>query len=329
MSLRHIVIPSWPAASPPRLPTYELATRVQTVLQRAQQAWKTSAAAAASASDPAPTEPPPPPYLISFTPAPTYTLGRRQTSPLSAAELARLRAPLRVSSPQSSSSSFAFAPEVAHAPRGGLATYHGPGQVVLWPVVDLRSPLHARRLGVRDYTRLLEATTVAMLRRLFGIAAFATENPGVWIRSSDEAAGKDSDDAGEGEEGGREKRQPERKISALGVHLSRHVAGLGVAVNLGMPVVGADEFHNPWARIVPCGLRDRGVTTVAAHLGLPGAPDAGAVADVWAEEFAAGLGLLRCDGRSAVEQDEWAAWERRMRLDGPDDGYVEGQALQT
>ncbi|XXH02631.1 hypothetical protein Hte_009010 [Hypoxylon texense] len=326
MSLRHIAIPSWPAAAPPRFPTYALATRVQTALQQAQQAWKASASP--STNDAAPSSPPPPPpSLISFTPAPTYTLGRRQAEPLTAAELARLRAPLRVSS--DSGSACAFAPEVLHAPRGGLATYHGPGQVVLWPVVDLRSPLHAR-FGVREYTCALEKTTAAALRRLFGIDGFTTANPGVWVRSPSSSVGKGGGE-GEGEE-------EERKISALGVHLRRHVAGLGVAINLGMPVAGSEDA-NPWARIVACGLHDRGVTSVAAHLGLSAGPSAGDVAAVWAEEFAARLGMVRGDGsRSSsssddvpvVENEDWKVWERRLELDGADDdGYVEGRALQT
>ncbi|KAI1761516.1 hypothetical protein GGR53DRAFT_24764 [Hypoxylon sp. FL1150] len=297
MALRHIAIPSWPASAPPRLPTYALATRVQSALQQAQQAWKATSFDAAA--------PPPPPSLISFTPAPTYTLGRRQTEPLSASELARLRAPLRASP----AAGYAFAPEVLHAPRGGLATYHGPGQAVLWPVVDLRSPLHAH-LGVREYTCALERTTAATLRRVFGITGFTTSNPGVWVRE------------GDGEEG-------ERKISALGVHLRRHVAGLGVAINLGMPVAGPEDT-NPWARIVACGLHDRGVTSVAAHLGLAAAPSAEDVAAVWAEEFAARIGVRGGDGDApAVENDDWKSWEQRLELDGPDDGYVEGQALQT
>ncbi|KAI1779222.1 hypothetical protein F4818DRAFT_242458 [Hypoxylon cercidicola] len=314
MSLRHIAIPSWPAARRPTLPTYALATRVQTALQQAMLAWKASASAPASTTDAAPR-----PSLISFTPAPTYTLGRRQTEPLSAAELARLKAPLLVSSSLSSSSSpepaSTFVPEVLHAPRGGLATYHGPGQVVLWPVVDLRSPLHAR-LGVRQYTCVLEQTTIAALRRLFGISGFATANPGVWVRPSPPGGG------GGGEE---------RKIAALGVHLRRHVAALGVAVNLGMPVAGPEDA-NPWARIVACGLHGRGVTSVAAHLGLSAAPSAERVAAVWAEEFAARLGVRGGDGGNvelAVENDDWKAWERKLELDGADDEYVQGQALQT
>lgn len=139
-----------------------------------------------------------------------------------------------------------FRPDVTHAPRGGLTTYHGPGQLVLWPVIDLHSPLHAH-LSVRDYACLLEKTTIATLARRWGLDGFTTANPGVWVRSTQQ----------EGDE---------RKIAALGVHLRRHVTGLGVAINYNTPVTGPEET-NPWGRIVACGLGDRSVTSVCAELG--------------------------------------------------------------
>ncbi|KAI1803460.1 hypothetical protein F4811DRAFT_343527 [Daldinia bambusicola] len=319
MSLRHIAIPSWPRATPPRYPTYALATRVQSKLQQDLLAWK---AQRDEHSDPRQRRrdaPPPPPTLISFTPAPTYTLGRRQTEPLSASELARLRAPLSLSLPSRSSDSnestttatAVFAPEVLHAPRGGLTTYHGPGQAVLWPVIDLRSPLHAH-FTVRDYTCLLEKTTIATLLRVYGLAGFTTSNPGVWVR-------KDNDPA-----------RAEEKISALGVHLRRHVAGLGVAINVGVPVTGP-EATNPWARIVACGLGDRGVTSVAAQLDLlPSheiAPED--IAAAWAAEFAERLGLPG----AAVEEESWETCEEELQLEpvgpGTDAGFVEGTVMSS
>ncbi|KAI0376111.1 hypothetical protein F5Y04DRAFT_224155 [Hypomontagnella monticulosa] len=305
MPLRHIAIPSRPLSTPLRYPTYALATRLQSKLQQDLLAWK------ASPSEQRPA--PPSPALISFTPAPTYTLGRRQTEPLSADELARLHAPLHVSS-SSTGSSFAFTPAVVHAPRGGLATYHGPGQIVLWPVVDLRSPVHTQ-FSVRDYTCLLEKTTIAVLRKLFGINGFTTANPGVWVRPS--LTGSESGD--------------EKKISALGVHLRRHVTGLGVAINLSMPVAGL-EVENPWARIVACGLGDRGVTSVAAHLGPGAVPSGEKVAAAWAAEFADRLGVGGDGERGiAVEEDSWEHWEREERINGTGESedYVEGRELRT
>jgi lipoyl(octanoyl) transferase 2 len=121
MSLHHIRIPSLPS----RFPTYALAVEIQSRLQGRLLEYKTASRDAVTA-----TPTPPPPTLISFTPSPTYTLGRRQTRPLSAEEEQRLRNPLRVRhvDPETRTSRYRlFNPEVTRAPRGGLATYHGPG----------------------------------------------------------------------------------------------------------------------------------------------------------------------------------------------------------
>ncbi|KAI0397659.1 hypothetical protein F5Y17DRAFT_414128 [Xylariaceae sp. FL0594] len=260
-ALRHVRLPSHYYAHVPKFPSYAYASRVQTALQQELLAWK--------AARLPPSSPPPPPTLVSFTPTPTYTLGRRQTEPLSDEEVGRLQRPLllppRTDGAKNGNNTagrskeggggegeetgfFYYQPTITHAPRGGLTTYHGPGQLVLWPVIDLHSPLHAH-LSVRDYACVLERTTIATLARLWGLVSFTTENPGVWVRSGS--------GSGSGEE---------RKIAALGVHLRRHVTGLGVAINYSTPVAGPAET-NPWARIVACGLGDRGVTSVLAELG--------------------------------------------------------------
>ncbi|KAI1104045.1 hypothetical protein F4804DRAFT_209336 [Jackrogersella minutella] len=230
MSLRHIPIPVFKARfyEPPRFPTYELATSIQERLVQDLLKWKedhsrriaernkqiksemeaqtargrladpTIAAAKVDAESASTVEDlshsAPPPTLISFTPTPTYTFGRRQTEPLSADELARLQAPLPVIERARSiagtrqvgirDTHFSFQPEVVHAKRGGLATYHGPGQIVFWPVIDLRSPLH-KHFTIVEYMRLLEDTTIATLRTMYGIESFTTDDPGVWARKPD------------------------------------------------------------------------------------------------------------------------------------------------
>lgn len=163
MPLRHIsIIP--PFFEFPIYAKYSYAAEIQSRLQRQLLDWKSNQST-----------PPPAPTLISFTPAPTYTLGRRQTAPLSSEQLHELRRPLTLQGNER-----LFKPEVVNAPRGGLATYHGPGQIVFWPVIDLHSPLHAH-LSVRDYACLLEKTTIATLAK-YGAQGFTTENPGVWVR---------------------------------------------------------------------------------------------------------------------------------------------------
>ncbi|KAI1198218.1 hypothetical protein F5X97DRAFT_151601 [Nemania serpens] len=297
---RSLALHSNPAALLPQFPSYAFASQVQTALQQELLAWK--------ARPPRSRGPPPPPGLVCFTPAPTYTLGRRQTEPLSESEVAHLRSPLFVStsSPREKwaaadadhgsdgrrKSAF-FLPAIDHAPRGGLTTYHGPGQLVIWPVIDLHSPLH-EHLSVRDYACLLEKTTIAALERQWGLAAFTTENPGVWVRSRGSRRGAGGE---------------ERKIAALGVHLRRHVTGLGVAINYSTPVTGPAET-NPWARIVACGLEDRGVTNACAELGVNSGngnsnDDKSALeslAETWRSEFQKRLKMHR-DADSMVNFD--------------------------
>ncbi|RYC63885.1 hypothetical protein CHU98_g2306 [Xylaria longipes] len=274
-AFRFLTLRSNPSALLPQFPSYAFASSVQTALQQELLSWK--------AQPPASRGPPPPPSVICFTPTPTYTLGRRQTEPLSGCESARLRSLFVPTSNDLHGPRKAafFLPTITYAPRGGLTTYHGPGQLVIWPVIDLHSPLHAH-LSVRDYACLLEKTTIAALERVFRLTGFTTENPGVWVRSV----------GSQREDGSREGGGDERKIAALGVHLRRHVTGLGVAINYSTPVTGPAET-NPWGRIVACGLGDRGVTSACAELGIdnetnPMSGDEKALdnlAETWQSEF--------------------------------------------
>lgn len=350
--IRHIHLPaSLPDAV---FPSYKSAAAVQELLRRRLLNFKDAQASWPHApSTPQPT-------LISFTPQPTYTLGRRQAaqnpstpfpkqhpSSLSPADITRLKAPLRIRSSDSKAlpglgavggaeqpagTERIFRPAVMASPRGGLATYHGPGQVVLWPVMVISNggggpPLGYKSFTVRCYSRLLENTTTALLRRLFGLAGFTTDDPGVWVRTPTMGP-----DGGEGEV---------RKISALGIHLRRHVSSLGAAINLDMPTTrggsggsgvgdgdddetGERPEENPWARFVACGLEGRGVTCVAEELraaggsGIPGGLDAEVVARAWAEELARGMELdpraVERVGRDEVEEIVDAA-EREGYLD--------------
>ncbi|CAK7274920.1 hypothetical protein SEPCBS119000_006421 [Sporothrix epigloea] len=268
------------------LPSYRLAAAVQELVRRqfllAKESEAQSRRRGAAEFTAAKTGPlqdtlapllaqPPQPTIITFTPRPTFTLGRRQeTSQLSPSEVDRLTAPLTVSSSQSHASAVRFTPTIVSTLRGGLTTYHGPGQVVLWPVLDLKSPLFANNgrppLTVRAYSRLLETTTAEVLKRRYGLDAYTTGDPGLWVQSPQAAGGTDGPDYKE-----------ERKIAALGVHLRRNISALGVAVNLDTPVKWgpsrgpsqrastgfASEETNPWLRFTPCGIEGKGVSSVA------------------------------------------------------------------
>jgi len=119
--------------------------------------------------------------------------------------------------------------------RGGRATYHGPGQLVGYPVVKLSSPpLRALVPFIEAIEQLLIDTAAA-----YGVAARRVpRNRGVWVGGS--------------------------KLAALGIHLSGGVTSHGFALNVDTDLRAYDD-------IVPCGLRDAGVTSLAAELG-PSAP---------------------------------------------------------
>jgi lipoyl(octanoyl) transferase len=120
--------------------------------------------------------------------------------------------------------------------RGGDVTYHGPGQLVGYPILDL-SP---DRRDVHRYVRDLEDVLILALAR-FGVAGRRVAGlTGVWA----------------GPEG------QEAKIAAIGVRISRWITSHGFALNL-----DADLRH--FELIVPCGIRDRGVTSLETLRGAP------------------------------------------------------------
>ncbi|KAK2006774.1 hypothetical protein LZ32DRAFT_610937 [Colletotrichum eremochloae] len=279
-ALRHIHLDS----SLGTFPSYTSASDFQTSLRQAFLDWKS-----------APTTRAPSPLLISFTPRPTYTLGRRQKS-LTPDQLGRLRHPLNVETNNGPANKDKgtigddtgmavqqFTPEVIETDRGGLTTYHGPGQVVLWPILDLHS-IYYPHLTVRSYARLLEETTQTILADGPSIQTYLSdEDPGVWAESARHRAGGQ-----------------ERKIAAMGVHLRRHISGLGTALNVDV-VVDGDEASNPWARFVPCGLEGKTATSVRAEVGEDAWEQWGTAGDGrakrswyarrWAEELARRLGV--------------------------------------
>ncbi|MFG1925655.1 lipoyl(octanoyl) transferase LipB [Cryptosporangium sp. NPDC048952] len=124
---------------------------------------------------------------------------------------------------------------VVDVDRGGKITWHGPGQLVGYPIVQLPRPL-----DVVAYVRRIEAMLIDVCAE-FGLATTRVEGrTGVWLPADD--------------------RGPERKIAAIGVRVSRRVAMHGFALNCNSELRG---FGN----IVPCGIQDAGVTSLSAELG--------------------------------------------------------------
>lgn len=134
--------------------------------------------------------------------------------------------------------------------RGGKATYHGPGQIVGYPIVSVREA----GLSVPRYVGLLEQTVIDYLAGLGLKAERRPGYPGVWVRG--------------------------RKIAAVGVHLKRWVSMHGFALNL------APDLSR-FQAIVPCGIAGAEVTSVLAELGEapPMAEAKGAIAQTFERLF--------------------------------------------
>ena len=119
--------------------------------------------------------------------------------------------------------------------RGGKITFHGPGQLVGYPIVRL--PEHVK---VVDYVRRLEEALIHACTDLGVTTARVPGRSGVWLQ------------AGDG--------RPERKIAAIGIRVSRGVTMHGFALNCDVDLAWYDRF-------VPCGIDDAGVTSLSQELG--------------------------------------------------------------
>ena len=115
--------------------------------------------------------------------------------------------------------------------RGGQVTYHGPGQLVVYPIINLRE-----WGGPVKYVRALEQVVIATLAEMGITANCEPGNTGVWT------------DQG--------------KIAAIGVKISRGIAFHGLALNVNTDL-------SLYQNIIPCGIADRSVTSMAAILGEP------------------------------------------------------------
>ena len=139
---------------------------------------------------------------------------------------------------------------VFEAGRGGDVTYHGPGQLVAYPIIDLRPD----RCDVHRYVRDLEEVMIRVCAAMGVEAGRIPGKSGAWIGDN--------------------------KVGAVGVRISRWITSHGIALNVGPNL----EF---FSLIVPCGIADKGVTSLACELGRDVAMDeveesfAGCFADVF------------------------------------------------
>ncbi|XP_034234883.1 putative lipoyltransferase 2, mitochondrial isoform X1 [Thrips palmi] len=115
--------------------------------------------------------------------------------------------------------------------RGGLITFHGPGQLVAYPIMNLKN---LENPGVRCYVSAIEETII-MMCKAFGIRAERSPHTGVWVADN--------------------------KICAIGIHASRYITSHGLALNCNTDLKWFEH-------IVPCGIEGKGVTSLTRELGL-------------------------------------------------------------
>jgi lipoyl(octanoyl) transferase len=125
--------------------------------------------------------------------------------------------------------------EIVETDRGGKSTYHGPGQLVCYPILDLRR--HGQ--DVKRYCRDLEEALIRTLAPL-GVEATRIEGlTGIWVEG------------------------PPRKIASIGIHISKWVTTHGYALNVDLDPAPFTDW------ITACGLEDASFTTIARELGRP------------------------------------------------------------
>ena len=134
---------------------------------------------------------------------PVYTFGRRQTIDKSLSNIA----------------------DVVKIQRGGQTTYHGPGQICIYPIINLKDI----NMGIRDYVYSLESIVIKFLS-LYGVIGYRSTSNGVFHEN--------------------------KKISSVGVHVQRFVTCHGISININNTTL-------PWFnRIVPCGLSNVEMATL-------------------------------------------------------------------
>ena len=135
--------------------------------------------------------------------------------------------------------------------RGGKLTWHGPGQLIAYPILKLKN-----RAGIRDYVERLEAVMISVMAD-YGINAERIKGrAGVWIKA--------------------DSKGPDRKIAAIGIRVLEGVTMHGVAINCNNDLA-------PYAQIIACGISDASVTTMSVETGRTITP--GDIADRFVEEF--------------------------------------------
>ncbi|SDJ87798.1 lipoyl(octanoyl) transferase LipB [Microbulbifer yueqingensis] len=157
---------------------------------------------------------------------------------------------------------------VVQVDRGGQVTYHGPGQLVVYPLLDLRRA----KVGVRDLVTALENATVAVLAEYGVHAAPRPDAPGVYLTEGPRAG---------------------NKIASIGLRVRRGCSFHGIAINIDMDLA-------PFLRINPCGYA--GMQMVQMAEVIQPVPAWAQVADIFVRELLRALSLPEADWQPVDEQ---------------------------
>ena len=213
----------------PRPIPYSHSLRLQEALLERHFADKTALRKDASLTSVAP-----PPTLLTFQTHPTYTVGRRHlnANPLSPSQISFLTGNNAIEPPKSSPEQPVSLATFYPSPRGGLLTYHAPGQLTAYLVCNLRT----HNLTPRCYIRMLENTIMRTCARQGVANVITTEDPGVWIAEASTQSSQEAEDKSSGPPGSTkvpaEMTPTNRKICAIGVQVSRGITSHGIGLNV-------------------------------------------------------------------------------------------------
>jgi lipoate-protein ligase B len=186
--------------------------------------------------------------------------------------------------------------------RGGDVTYHGPGQLVGYPIFDLRSLHNSKggRLGPVDFVRLMEEALIRFCGVYGVMAGRICGLTGVWC----------------GLDGGRDCRKDDpqsaqgRKIGAIGIHVSRGITSHGFAFNISTDL-------RDFMLINPCGIIDKPVTSLEIEMRRIGLPEVPALAGA-ADDVARKFGMVFGEQVLAVESLETLRAQAAQRFPAED-----------
>ncbi|KAK6383121.1 hypothetical protein LTS17_003791 [Exophiala oligosperma] len=291
----------------PRLISYGHSLALQNALLQRQFNYKDTIRAhnPVNSSSSSSSSSPPDPTLLTFSTDPTYTVGRRHllANPIS-----------------QSQQDFLTADGLANfhaSPRGGLLTYHAPGQLTGYVVADLRR----HGITARCWVKMLEESVMRTCGT-WEVQTMRTDDPGVWIKDDE----KDQDERPNSKV---TKNSKDRKICAIGVQVSRGITSHGVGLNVfdapfppslkdGYKFTEAQKQSQSYdqrskgylswgfSRIVACGLEGKSVTWLAREGGGQDASQPPTliedVADVFAREVMLGINKMKGQEKEAVEE---------------------------